>query len=181
MHVHYERQSVTVLFTSEMHQHFFKAGMHAARGTGAVKYIRFWMHIGIFFSIFWMHLGIFLGIFYICSWCTVAVIRFILICSFALLDFIPVFKNLLCKGALLCNKVQSRAKAHLNAIKYRTVKQGKGEGSAVLLLRGLHLERQPGILCGFRCETSPTLHSSSGKQNTYLQGQTHHHTHTLYF
>ena len=52
MHVHYERQSVTVLFTSEMHQDFFKAGMHAARGTGAVKYIRFWMHNGRLFSIF---------------------------------------------------------------------------------------------------------------------------------
>ena len=59
MHVHYERQSVTVLFTSEMHQDFFKAGMHAARGIGAVKYIRFWMQVGIFFSIFGCTSGFF--------------------------------------------------------------------------------------------------------------------------
>ena len=59
VHVQYERQSVTVLFTSEMHPDFFHTRMHAARGIGAVKYIRFWTHVGIFFSIFWMHIRIF--------------------------------------------------------------------------------------------------------------------------
>ena len=64
MHVHYERQSVTALFTSEMHSVSFKAGMHAARGTGAVKYIRFWVHIGIFFVFLDSHRD-FLGIIFI--------------------------------------------------------------------------------------------------------------------
>ena len=85
---------------------FCQTRMHAARGIGEVKYIRFWMHIGIFFSIFGFTSGFFR--YYFCLFPD-AFLRWFAWSRFALLLCYTLFQSLI----INCTKL------HFFAIKYK--------------------------------------------------------------